>query len=79
MTEAVQGPAAIPPPGYRGPRSRTSRLLADLGVGESFTAPYLERSTVTGLARYWGKKLKRQFVSRRDRKNRSRLRVYRLA
>ena len=76
--EAIQETAPVPPPGYRGPRGATSRRIVALGVGESCTFPYAERATVTGTANSWGGKLKRGFASRRDRKDRSRLRLYRI-
>lgn len=72
----------IPAPGNTGPqygpRGATSRRLLALAVGESCTFRYLERATVTGLARYWRIKKGVQFVTRRDRKDRSRLRVWRV-
>lgn len=76
MEEAVQ--VAIPPPASSGPRSQMSRRIVALEVGESTTFPYLERSTVTGNCHYWGKSLGRTFATRRDRKDRTRLRVWRL-
>ena len=69
---------ALPPPGYQGPRGATSRRIVALEVGESATFPYTERATVTGTANYWGRKLRRGFASRRDLKDRSRLRLYRI-
>lgn len=76
--EAVQKASPVPPPGYRGPRGATSRRIVALEIGGSCTFPYLERATVTGTANYWGGKLRRGFASRRDRKDRSRLRLYRI-
>lgn len=71
--------SAVPPPASFGPRSALSRRIVALEVGESATFPFLERSTVTGTAHYWSRKLGRAYASRRDRKDRTRIRLYRLA
>ena len=75
--EAVQ--KTVPPPASFGPRSEISRRILALEVGRSTTFAYLDRSDVTGRTNYWGRQLGRIFASRRDRKDRSRLRLYRIA